>query len=304
MGFLLQYRYQNFDFSGGGGACATQRNPPPLSRRQRGAAALRGGAARRRAAKRGVRRCVGGRDGGIGTDNGQESSDSRRFLAMYGGWRIRQTRAIPASATPANGRLSESHGLHARQPSLTAHLARDTALLSRARDRRNPPSRTRVLRAPRRSGSVRRMSASTSDAGESVSRPAVRHARKHPRTIAPPLLPTRDTLADRAIRWLLPWTMDSYPGRQRGIVEILNGAVGWYAVRGWKTGRRTLPTWAARRVAEAIETRCMHGWALVQELRSYADVADATPRKLHGFCAVDESTGADRRGLRRRIGHD
>lgn len=75
--------------------------------------------ARRRTAKRGVRRCVGGRDGGIGTDNGQESSDSRRFLAMYGGWRIRRTHAIPASATPANGRLHASRGLHARKSALT-----------------------------------------------------------------------------------------------------------------------------------------------------------------------------------------
>lgn len=88
------------------------------------------------------------------------------------------------------------------------------------------------------------------------------------------------------------------------MVEVLGGITTWPAIRGWKTGRNRLPAWGARRIADTIEARCMSGLVLVRELREYAAEADATPRKLRGFCAVDESTGTDRRGLRRRIGHD
>lgn len=48
--------------------------------------------------------------------------------------------------------------------------------------------------------------------------------------------------------------------------------------------------------AEYIAARCEVGTALVAELLDYADSVEAVPKRLTGFCAVDEETGRDRRG--------
>ena len=70
----------------------------------------------------------------------------------------------------------------------------------------------------------------------------------------------------------------------------------WGAVAGWISGRRKLPAWAAEMIAEHIASRCASGLHLAAELRAYAEALEAAPRQLRGCCAVDESTGRDKRG--------
>jgi hypothetical protein len=67
----------------------------------------------------------------------------------------------------------------------------------------------------------------------------------------------------------------------RGVLVALEGGVtSWRAVKNWVTERRRMPSWAARRFANAIEARAQAGLALVVELRAYADDRDKQPRWL------------------------
>ena len=79
-------------------------------------------------------------------------------------------------------------------------------------------------------------------------------------------------------------------------MSILRSATTWGCVQHWMAGRRSLPAAVARIAADYIAARCEVGAALVAELLDYADKAESVPKHLHGFCAVDEETGRDRRG--------
>ena len=64
------------------------------------------------------------------------------------------------------------------------------------------------------------------------------HIKRHVRTFAPPPLTGRNTLVERAVRWILPWTVRNYPGVRRGMVQLLGNHVTYSAIIGWRTGRR------------------------------------------------------------------
>ena len=92
-------------------------------------------------------------------------------------------------------------------------------------------------------------------------------------------------LAMRAMDWLAPYSRRTYPGQHRTILSLLDFRVTFGAVRHWSHGRRSLPSWAARAWADAIESRSRRGLQLVDELRAHADKMDARPAPRHGFCA-------------------
>ena len=90
------------------------------------------------------------------------------------------------------------------------------------------------------------------------------------RAFAPPPLTGRDTLCDRAARWILPWTVRNYPGVHRGLVESMGMHVTYSAIKGWRTGRRPLSRWAACAMATTIRARCRKGLELATELEEWA----------------------------------
>jgi hypothetical protein len=91
------------------------------------------------------------------------------------------------------------------------------------------------------------------------------HLRHGARAFAPPSL-GRDTLCERAARWILPWTVRNYPGLRRGLVELMGTHVTYSAIKGYRTGRRPLPRWVADWMAATIRARCSKGMALAAEL--------------------------------------
>ena len=90
------------------------------------------------------------------------------------------------------------------------------------------------------------------------------------RTLAPAPLTGRDTLIERVARSLLPWTIHTYPGVRRGLVELLGRRVTYSAIKGWRSGRRPLPAWAALLMAKSIRIRCSAANELAAELELWA----------------------------------
>jgi hypothetical protein len=77
------------------------------------------------------------------------------------------------------------------------------------------------------------------------------------------------TLADRACRWLFPWSAHNYPGFLRGLRAVLDRTLTPGGILHWRAGRRRMPPWAAERIATEIERRCREGQAIASELREY-----------------------------------
>ena len=96
------------------------------------------------------------------------------------------------------------------------------------------------------------------------------HLQANSRTFAPPPLTGRNTLGERAVRWILPWTVRNYPGVRRGMVELLGRRVTYSAIKGWRVGRRPMPAWVASVVADSICERCRAGTDLAAELKEWA----------------------------------
>src|SRR5262249_6121916 len=77
--------------------------------------------------------------------------------------------------------------------------------------------------------------------------------RSRRRSISPPLLCDRHTLAARAIRWVIPWSRDTFPGMRTGVREILRRpSIAWATVQGWRAERSRVPADDAERLAVYI----------------------------------------------------
>jgi hypothetical protein len=96
------------------------------------------------------------------------------------------------------------------------------------------------------------------------------HLRHGARAFAPTPLTQRETLCERAVRWILPWTVRNYPGVHRGMVELMGMHVTYSAIKGWRTGRRPMSRWAADTMATAIRARCRKGLELAAELDEWS----------------------------------
>ncbi len=122
------------------------------------------------------------------------------------------------------------------------------------------------------------------------------------RTIAPQTLIRceENTLCNRAVSWVLPWTIHQYPGFQRGLMQLFNHRWSWQAIRGWRSGRRSMRSDVARLLADHIRQRCETGLALVSELNDYAATVDIEPR---GWRVVADRDGDGvLRDARNRVG--
>ena len=121
-----------------------------------------------------------------------------------------------------------------------------------------------------------------------------KYIRRTPRSLVPPStggIASYDTLMSRALSWVLPWSLSTYPGVSRGAAELLSGAATRHAIRAWRRGQNPMPRWAAEMLAGYIRARLASGQALLAELESY----QPPERKPGGFCRVDPATGRDAR---------
>jgi hypothetical protein len=95
------------------------------------------------------------------------------------------------------------------------------------------------------------------------------HLQALKRSIVPdPEALARTNVAGRAVAWLFPWTVDTYPGRHRGVLSLLGNRVTWAYVRHWMTGRRPIPGWARLLLADYLEGRARVALDLAAELRA------------------------------------
>jgi hypothetical protein len=136
-----------------------------------------------------------------------------------------------------------------------------------------------------------------SDPPENHPRPARKYRDRDKRSISAPLLCDRHTLVARAIRWIIPWSRDTFPGLRAGIREVLGrSTIAWATVQGWRAGRSRISADDAQRFAHFIRTRSERGLELATELEAYAAARRAEPRRPRGFEVVRDRGGVVRDG--------
>lgn len=114
----------------------------------------------------------------------------------------------------------------------------------------------------------------------------ISYTKRSPRTLFPPPWTGNNTLTDRAIFHLWPWTVRNYPGPRRATLELLGRPRTWSAVRQWRAGRTPLPAWAAADLLAHLETRLAADYELAEELRRYIperDAIEAQQRRRRGL---------------------
>lgn len=114
--------------------------------------------------------------------------------------------------------------------------------------------------------------------------PSARHARqlarRHPIELicATSGSPLPHHLTADTVRWLAPWDVRHYPGRQRVVIAALGRWVTPQTVNHWRSRCGILlPSWAARAWSAAIKLRCEAGLAIAAQLDAHADAMDARP---------------------------
>lgn len=76
------------------------------------------------------------------------------------------------------------------------------------------------------------------------------------------------TLAWRVADHLFPWSVETYPGIIRGVLEVLGRRITWAAVQQWQSERRPIPPWARAILADYLEARGRVALELAAELRA------------------------------------
>src|SRR5262249_38137790 len=79
------------------------------------------------------------------------------------------------------------------------------------------------------------------------------------RSITTPHRSKHTTLAARTVNWLFPWTRRSYCGPRQGMVDLLERRVGRTEIEHWKSGYRSVPTWALELLRDRIRERVSVG---------------------------------------------
>jgi hypothetical protein len=123
----------------------------------------------------------------------------------------------------------------------------------------------------------------------------LRVVRSYRRSLVPRPKKNRTLSADAAFasaaNVFLPWDMLDYPGKYRGLLEVLGGKVKHGTLKSWMGGRREPPQWARDALADALEAHAKRLRAALMRLRASPAGKGHGP----GFTAVDPVTGLDGR---------
>ncbi len=74
------------------------------------------------------------------------------------------------------------------------------------------------------------------------------------------------TLAWRVVDQLFPWSVDTYPGIMRGVLQVLGRRVTWAAVQQWQSEKRPIPPWARAILSDYLKGRARRDLELAAEL--------------------------------------
>lgn len=110
------------------------------------------------------------------------------------------------------------------------------------------------------------------DAPAYVRRARQRYIRKVPKSYVPRSFAHLNNATERAISWLLPWNIDDYPGKMRGMCEIVRGWK-YHSIKHWRDGRRHPPVEALDMMISALRSRLESGQLVLEAL--YREREDA-----------------------------
>lgn len=105
-----------------------------------------------------------------------------------------------------------------------------------------------------------------------------------------------DTIAniyERALRWILPWDENRYPGIIRGSTELTG--MSYAMVKKMRDGSRRVSPKVAKRVADVLQARVDAALPIIAELRAI-EAADKVKRAPRGWQVVKERDGIVRDG--------
>jgi hypothetical protein len=105
------------------------------------------------------------------------------------------------------------------------------------------------------------------------------YTRKIPRSYVPRFIEHINTTTERAITWLLPWNIDDYPGKMRGICEIVRGWK-YHSIKHWRDGKRHAPVEALDMLIAALRSRLESGQLVLEAL--YREREEALNRPGRG----------------------
>ena len=94
-------------------------------------------------------------------------------------------------------------------------------------------------------------------------------------------------LAKQCAQWLFPWKVTTFPGVNRGLLEIFRAHPALRTVERWREGSRPLPAWAAKDLADHMQMLVDQALPLIAALR---DLERAEAKRIkridRGFCVV------------------
>lgn len=108
---------------------------------------------------------------------------------------------------------------------------------------------------------------------------------------------TLDDAFNAAVDWLMPWRYHAYPGKVRGLHQIIGDRVSKKTIEAWRSHQNLAPAWAQRRLLEMLEDDIEAGREIAVALQQA--IAVRPPRKLSGL----QQRGSDGLPLyRNRVG--
>ena len=107
------------------------------------------------------------------------------------------------------------------------------------------------------------------------------HMRARLRNSCPPIYGPR-SLADRAVALLWRWEVVQYPGKHRGLADLLG--ITHDSARHLMAGRRALTARNAERLASVLESDLAERRAVIDELRRHAAEHDARVKLARAEC--------------------
>ena len=95
------------------------------------------------------------------------------------------------------------------------------------------------------------------------------------------------TLTARCVTWLFPWPTRTYPGIGRGILSILSRHLTRRSLDNWRSGFRPLPAWAAKDLADHMQSLVDQALPLITALRDLERAEEKRIKRIdRGFCVT------------------
>lgn len=122
-----------------------------------------------------------------------------------------------------------------------------------------------------------------------------RYVRRRPRSFIVHETKTYNTFFARVLRFILPWDIKHYPGRGRGMAELLGNHWAIKTIWAWHGEKSRVPLNALYVLCTHFTSHIEHAQGLLKEIKTEIAARESEVRKLAGCCAVDPETGRSKR---------